>query len=263
MKLRIAILALAALACAEREAGFPGGTLVDLSHAFDAETIFWPTEQGFALERGFAGITERGYYYEANRFRSAEHGGTHIDAPIHFAEARLHVDQIPLEKLVGPGIAIDVSDACDRDPDHAIPTEAFVRWEEQHGELPEGALVLLHTGFARHWPNRAEYLGTAARGPEAVPELHFPGLAPEAARWLVERRAIAAIGIDTASIDPGQSVDFESHRILFADDIPAFENLTNLDALPAKGFGVIALPMKIRGGSGGPLRAVAVLPGPG
>jgi kynurenine formamidase len=93
-----------------------------------------------------------------------------------------------------------------------------------------------------------------------VAKLHFPGLHPDAARWLIANRSVNAVGIDTASIDYGQSTQFESHRALFAAEIPAFENLTALERLPPAGARVIALPMKIAGGSGGPLRAVAILP---
>ena len=102
-------------------------------------------------------------------------------------------------------------------------------------------------------------MGTDERGPAAVAKLHFPGLHPDAARWLVANRQINAIGLDTPSIDYGQSTLFESHRILFEKNIPAFENVANLDQLPVKGFTVIALPMKIKGGSGGPVRIIAML----
>jgi kynurenine formamidase len=251
---------LLALACAPAAPPFSDATIVDLSHAFDSETIYWPTEEGFVLEHGSAGLTEGGYYYAANRFRGAEHGGTHIDAPIHFAEGRQTVDQIPVERLVGPAVVLDVSAACAADPDYAVGVADLERFEAEHGRIQAGEMVLLHTGYARHWPDRRAYLGTDRRGPDAVPELHFPGLDPAAARWLASERAIAAIGIDTASIDPGQSKRFESHQILFAANIPAFESLTALDRLPPRGSVVVALPMKIRGGSGGPLRAIAVLP---
>ncbi len=103
-------------------------------------------------------------------------------------------------------------------------------------------------------------MGTDERGPEAVAKLHFPGLDPEAAGWLVASRTIKSIGLDTPSIDFGQSTHFESHQALFAAEIPAFENLANLERLPESGFGIIALPMKIAGGSGGPLRIVAIVP---
>ncbi|MEE8313707.1 MAG: cyclase family protein [Myxococcota bacterium] len=248
------------VACQPSDLGVTSGEIVDLSHAFDGETIFWPTEvEGFVLEELAAGFTEQGYYYEANRFRSAEHGGTHIDAPSHFAEGRLSVDQIPLDRLVGNGIVVDVSARCAENPDYQIATADFEAWEASHGRIPDGAILLLYTGFGQRWGDRSRYLGTDEVGAAAVPKLHFPGLHPEAARWLVEERAIKAIGLDTASIDYGQSELFESHQILFARDIPAFENLMRLDELPAEDFVVVALPMKIRGGSGGPLRAIAIL----
>jgi kynurenine formamidase len=222
--------------------------------------VYWPTEEGFVLERGVAGRTPGGYWYEANRFRAAEHGGTHLDAPVHFAEGRSTVDAIPLERLVGPGVRIDVSAACAADPDHAVTRDEILAFEAAHGRIPDGAVVLLHTGFGARWPDRARYLGTAERGPAAVAKLHFPGLDAEAARWLVEARRVRAVGLDTASIDPGVSRSFETHRALFERDVPALENLAQLDRLPPRGFDVVALPMKIRGGSGGPLRAIAIVP---
>jgi kynurenine formamidase len=255
-------LALATLACASIDsADLARAPLVDLTHPFDATTIYWPTEEGFVLETGFAGRTERGYYYESHRFRSAEHGGTHIDAPIHFAEQGRSVDAIPLEQLLGPAFVVDVSAAAANDADYEVSAADLQRFEAEHGRLAQGCIVLLRTGFGERWPDRTSYLGTDERGPEAVAKLHFPGLAPEAARWLVDERAISAIGIDTASIDHGPSTHFQSHRILSAANLPAFENLAHLERLPPTGAFVIALPMKIAGGSGGPLRIVAALPG--
>jgi kynurenine formamidase len=254
-------LALAgALACASVPA-FPGGRLVDLTHAFDAGTVFWPTEEtGFVLEPVFAGRTERGWWYAANRFRSAEHGGTHLDAPVHFAEGGDATDAIPLERLVGPAVLVDVRARVAADRDYRVAVADFEAWEARHGRIPEGSIVLLRSGHGAHWPDRARTLGTARRGPEAAAELHFPGLHPEAAGWLVSERRIAAVGVDTPSIDHGPSRDFEAHRVLAAHDVPVFENLARLEALPETGFSVIALPMKIGGGSGGPLRAIAVVP---
>jgi kynurenine formamidase len=259
---RLFLIALLAGACAQPRGAdpFANSTLVDLSHAFDADTVFWPTEEGFVLERGFAGRTPGGYWYEANRFRSAEHGGTHLDAPVHFAEGRLAADAIPIERLVGPAVRVDVSERCAADRDHAVSVADLEGFEREHGRIPDGAIVLLHTGFSRFWPDRARYLGTDERGPAAVARLHFPGLAPDAARWLVAERRIRAVGLDTASIDPGRSTTFASHVALFEHDVPALENLTGLDRLPPRDFWVVALPMKIRGGSGGPLRAIAVIP---
>jgi kynurenine formamidase len=239
---------------------FPQGALVDLSHAYDEQTVFWPTAEGFKLEKVAEGQTPGGYYYAANNFSTAEHGGTHLDAPIHFAAGRHTADEIPLERLIGAGVVVDVTDKCAADRDYQITVEDFQRWEAEHGQLPRDVILLLRTGTGRHWPDRERYMGTSERGEAAVAKLHFPGLHPDAARWLVANRPIKSIGLDTPSIDYGQSKLFESHRVLFDRNIPAFENLANLDRLPAKGFHVVALPMKIRNGSGGPLRAVAIVP---
>jgi kynurenine formamidase len=239
---------------------FPGGGVVDLSHAYDAQAIFWPTAAPFRLHKVADGVTPGGYYYAANDFATSEHGGTHIDSPIHFAQGRQTVDQIPLERLIGAAVVIDVTEAAAKDADYQVTSEDIERAEARHGRIPDGAILLIRTGYASRWPDAATYLGTAERGAAAVAKLHFPGLHPGAAGWLIANRSISAIGIDTASIDYGQSTLFESHRALFAKDIPAFENLTNLDRLPARGAHVIALPMKIAGGSGAPLRAIAIVP---
>jgi kynurenine formamidase len=239
---------------------FPNGTIVDLSHAYGADTIYWPTAEPFTLEVLSAGMTPGGYYYAANRFATAEHGGTHIDAPVHFAEGRQAVDEIPLDRLLGPAIVIDVNVAAEQDPDYLVSVGDIEAFESMHGRIPDGAILLIRTGFSSRWPDAAAYLGTAERGEAAVAKLHFPGVAPDAARWLVENRTIHALGIDTASIDSGQSTTFETHRILYDANIPGLENLTALDRLPQTGAHLIALPMKIAGGSGAPLRAIAIVP---
>lgn len=255
----VGILLISSYGCEKEREPFPSGEVVDLSHPFDEETIYWPTEKGFEFNRGFEGITPGGYYYSANSFCSAEHGGTHIDAPVHFYENGESVDGIPLDRLMGHAVVIDVSPQCAGNRDYQILIEDFVHWEKRHGMIPDGSIVLLRTGSGAFWPNRLEYLGTDERGPDAVAKLHFPGLHPETAQWLANGRSIKAIGIDTPSIDFGQSTGFESHVKLFEKNIPVFENLANLDQLPPENFNVIALPMKIKGGSGGPLRIVALL----
>ena len=232
---------------------------IDLTYAFDSTTIYWPTAQSFRLEVVSAQRTPAGYYYVANNFAAAEHGGTHLDSPVHFAEGKHTTDQIPVAQLVGPAYVIDVSRQADADRDYRIAPGDLEGWEQAHGRIPEGAIVLFRTGWGSRWPDRARYLGTTKAGAAAVPELHFPGIHADAARWLVGRR-VRAVGIDTPSIDYGQSTTFDTHRALFAADIPAFENVAHLSAVPATGAFVIGLPMKIRGGSGGPLRIVAVLP---
>ncbi len=234
--------------------------LVDLSHDYASDAIFWPTAEGFRLEKVADGVTGQGYYYAANNFAGAEHGGTHLDAPVHFAQGRWAVEQIPLDRLVGRAVVVDVSGRAQSLPDYQVSVPDLEAWEAQHGAIEPNSIVLIRTDYARRWPDPVAYLGTAERGEAAVAKLHFPGLHPDGARWLAERRSVKAVGIDTASIDYGQSTGFETHRALYERNIPGFENLTNLHELPARGATVFALPMKIRGGSGAPLRAVAVLP---
>ncbi len=238
---------------------WPQGTVVDMSWPYNAETIYWPTEKGFEKTTRAEGMTDKGYYYSAYSVKTAEHGGTHLDAPIHFAAGRHTADQIPLEQMMGPAAVIDVSANVEGNPDYLVSVADIEAWEKQHGQLAAGAIVLLRTGYGSRWPQREAYLGTAALGPEAVPRLHFPGLSAEAATLLVEGREIDAVGIDTASIDRGQSQDFMAHRILLGANIPVFENVARLEQLPATGATVIALPMKIEGGSGAPLRIVGII----
>lgn len=232
--------------------------LVDLTHAFDAETIYWPTARRFTLEPVAHGHTPGGWWYAANDFCAAEHGGTHLDAPIHFAEGAATADTVPLRRLVGGAAVVDMTARAGADRDALLEVADLEADERRHGAIAAGAMVLVRTGWGTRWPDAARYLGTAARGDTAG--LHFPGVSEAAARWLVTERHVRAVGIDTASIDRGTSTDFAAHRVLAAAGVPVFENLANLDRLPARGAAVVALPMKIRGGSGGPLRALAILP---
>src|ERR1051326_869742 len=253
------VLLLAIPVAAQRRADLTTGHIVDLTYAFDSNSVYWPTAEQFKLETDCEGVTDKCYFYSAYRYSAAEHGGTHLDAPVHFAKGHISVDQIPLDQLIGSAIVIDVTKQCATNPDYLIGVKDFEDWEKQNGRIANGTIVLLRTGFGNYYPDRKKYLGTEERGAEAVAKLHFPGLDPAAARWLTQNRSIKAIGLDTASIDRGQSTLFESHRVLFEKDIPALENVANLDQLPVKGFSIIALPMKIKGGSGGPLRIIALL----
>ena len=232
--------------------------IVDLTHDYSSETLYWPTEEGFSLENKFEGMTEKGYFYSAKKFSAPEHGGTHLDAPIHFAKNGKTVDQIPLSRLIGDGIIIDVSSKIT--PDYQIQIKDLENWEKEHSRIQENSIVLIKTGYGNLWPNREKYLGTAKLGTEALDELHFPGIHPEAANWLVNNRKIKAIGIDTQSIDYGKSKFFETHRILCESEIPFFENVAHLDQLPEIGSVIVGLPMKIKNGSGAPLRLIAFLP---
>jgi kynurenine formamidase len=234
--------------------------LVDLTHNYSSETIYWPTEEGFKLDTKFEGTVEKGYYYSAKKFSAPEHGGTHIDAPIHFSENGTTVDQIPLENLFGKAVVIDVSKVALENRDYQVSVQDFTNWESTHNLIPEGAIILLHTGFGKYWPNRLKYLGTDKTGKQALVDLRFPGLSHVAAKWVIENRKINAIGIDTQSIDYGKSEFFETHQVLCKKNIPFFENVANLDKLPPTGSFVIALPMKIKDGSGAPLRIIAIIP---
>ncbi len=235
-----------------------GGRWIDLSYAYSEETLYWPTEDGFQLEELAYGETEAGYFYSSYKISTAEHGGTHLDAPIHFSRGGMSTEQIPLDRLIAPAVVVDV--AARATPDYLIGVGDLEEWERTHGRIPDGAILLLRTGWGERWPDRLGYLGTERTGPEAVAELHFPGIHPEAARWITDQRNVAAVGIDTPSIDYGQSTGFEAHVIIYGSDIPGFENVANLQEIPEVGAFVVALPMKVAGGSGGPLRIVAFVP---
>lgn len=231
--------------------------LVDLSHAFDENTVYWPTEKPFHREKRAWGNTEAGYWYASASFASSEHLGTHIDSPIHFAEGQATTDTIPLAQLVGPAVVIDISAACAGNPNYELSPADITNWEKRHGRIPRGAIVLVRTGWSRFWPDRKRYLGTDRSGD--VDNLAFPGISPEAAKVLLERQ-IDGVGIDTASIDHGPSKTFLTHRILNGAGVYGLENVAQLERLPPKGATILALPMKIRNGTGGPVRIVAILP---
>jgi kynurenine formamidase len=231
--------------------------LLDLSHAFDERTIYWPTARSFTREHVTHGETPGGYWYAAGEFCAAEHGGTHLDAPIHFSETGQSAAEVPLRRLMGPALVVDIRERAAGDPDTVLMVADLDAFEARHGRVPAGAIVLVRTGWADRWPDRRRYLGDDTPGDAS--RLRFPGVGREAATRLVERQ-VDAVGIDTASIDPGTSSTFDAHRVLAAANVPVLENLAHLDEVPETGAHVVALPMKIGGGSGGPLRAIAVLP---
>jgi len=236
-------------------------TLVDLTHSYNPQTIYWPTEKAaFKLEPRSVGPTPGGYFYAAFAFCMPEHGGTHLDAPYHFGERQETTDEIPLRRLIAPAIVIDVSSAAVKDRDYRLTPADVLAFEKSEGPIAPGTIVLVRTGWSRHWPDRLAYLGDATPGDAS--KLRFPGYGEDAARLLVEDRQVATLGIDTASVDYGRSTDFMVHRLAAARNVPGLENLTNLDRLPPRGATVLALPMKIEGGSGGPVRVVAIVPKP-
>ena len=231
--------------------------VVDLTYGFGPETVYWPTGKRFVLESVFKGETG-GHWYEANNISAAEHGGTHMDSPVHFARGGAATDQVPVTAGIGPLVRVDVSAQAAKDVDYRLTPDDIRAWESANGRIPRGAIVVMYSGWGTRWPDAKRYLGTDVAGDTA--NLHFPGFSKEAAEFLVHERDINAIGVDTPSIDHGPSQDFIVHQIINGASKPGFENLAHLDRVPPSGATLVALPMKIEGGSGGPLRAIALLP---
>jgi len=232
--------------------------IVDLTYPFDDSTIYWPTATSFSLKKVFEGITDKGYWYSSNEFCASEHGGTHMDAPVHFSKGKLTVDELPLEKCIGYGVVIDVSNKALKNPDYLVTVEDIKGWENKFGKIKEGSILLVHTGWGKFWPDKKKYLGSDK--PKDTDNLHFPGFSKEAAEYIVNEKKVSIAGIDTPSLDYGQSKDFIAHQIFNGANIPGLENVANLDKLPPKGAKVYAIPMKIKGGTGAPTRVFAILP---
>jgi kynurenine formamidase len=232
--------------------------LIDLTYPFDSTTLYWSPEESFRVEIVARGRSEAGYWYASNRICASEHGGTHLDAPIHFGEGRWSSEQIPIDRLVGPACVIDVRAACAKDPDYRLTAEDLRAWERLNGRIPNGAIVLMRSGWGARWPDRKRYFGAGRAGD--TESYHFPGFSREAAEFLTRERRIDAVGLDTPSLDHGPSRDFIAHQTFAAANIPGLENVASLERLPATGATLIALPIKIGGGTGGPARIVAFLP---
>jgi kynurenine formamidase len=233
--------------------------LVDLSHTYDSETLYWPTSpSAFEKSELNFGEVDGGYFYSAYTVCTPEHGGTHLDAPIHFAKDGISTEKIPLENLIAAAIVIDVTDQAASDRNYRLSVDDVREFEAEHGRIEKGTIVLLRTGWTKYWPDAQGYLGDDRPGDAS--NLQFPGYGAAAVRLLAEDRQVAVLGVDSASIDYGASQDFMAHRIAAAAGVINLENLTNLGELPATGLTVLALPMKIGGGSGGPARVVALVP---
>ncbi|MBX9601460.1 MAG: cyclase family protein [Bryobacteraceae bacterium] len=246
-----------ALLCSCAPAQIDDSKLVDLTYDFDSKTLFWPTAKPFQWKKDAWGMSPGGYWYTMASFSASEHQGTHIDAPIHFAQDGATTEAIPLKQLVSPAVVVDITAQSAANRDYRLTPADLRAWEKANGRIPDGAALLVRAGWGRFWGDRKAYFGSDKAGDASG--LHFPGVSKEAAEWLVKERRIDAIGIDTASIDYGPSRDFIAHRVLAAKGIYNLENVANLDKLPATGATLIALPMKIKGGTGGPVRIVAIL----
>jgi kynurenine formamidase len=231
--------------------------VVDLTYSLNQDTVYWPNGEGFRHKKIDWKITPGGYWYAAGEFAAAEHGGTHFDSPIHFGQGMTTLDKIPVSKLVGPLAVIDVTAASVKNVDYRATPDDVTAWEKANGTIAPGTIVLFRTGWGKRWPGKKAYLGSDVPGD--VAHLHFPGIAKETAELLVKRK-VDGVGIDTASMDYGPSKDFIVHQVLNKANIYGLENVANAERLPAKGATIIALPIKIEDGSGGPARIIAILP---
>lgn len=238
--------------------GINTAKIIDLTHTLDQSTIYWPTESGFKFHYEHYGKTPGGYFYSSGYFDSPEHGGTHMDAPLHFNANGEPVNKVPLSHMIGPAAVIDFSARAVSDPDATLSVADIEGYEAAHGRIPDGAIVLARSGWGRFWPDRKRYMGTDKPGD--VAGLRFPGFSPQAVSFLLKNRDVVAIAIDTASIDPGISKDFPVHRLWLGANRPGFENLANADKLPPSGATIFCVPMKIGGGTGAPARIFALLP---
>jgi kynurenine formamidase len=250
--------ALAITSAAVRAQSIDSARIVDLTYTLDKQTIYWPTEPPFMHQRERWGKTPQGYFYASAKFAAPEHGGTHMDAPIHFNEHGDTADKVAASSLVGPAAVIDFSARAANDRDAALSVADIKADEAKYGPIPDGAIVVARSGWGAYWPDKKRYMGTDQPGD--VAGLHFPGYSPEAVDYLLKNRKVIAIAIDTASIDPGASKDFPVHRAWLGANKPAFENVANAGRLPARGATLICAPMKIGDGTGGPTRIFAIMP---
>lgn len=242
----------------EQAAAMDTAKIVDLTYTFDTSTVYWPTEKPFRHAFEKFGKTEKGYFYSSGEFAAPEHGGTHMDAPIHFNQHGMYVDQLPLKQGIGPAAVIDFSGRAAKDPDATLSVDDIEIYEKKYGRIPDGAIVVGRSGWGRFWPNKKRYLGTDKPGD--VAHLRFPGFSPEAVQWLLANRNVQAIAIDTASMDPGVSRDFKVHQLWLGANKPGFENVANANRLPPAGATIFCIPMKIGQGTGAPTRVFALLP---
>src|ERR1700720_3421609 len=235
------------------EAILSGKTRVlDLSYAINDKLVPWPGDEKFFEATVNASVEKNGYFTRS--FWMLEHYGTHLDAPAHFPPGKTTVDQIPVKQLFGPAVVIDVRLESGKDADYQLAAARVEEWEKRHGRIPEGAIVLLRTGWSSRWPDVQKYRNQDGKG-----KMHFPGFSAEAAKLLIERK-VSGLGCDTLSIDHGASSDYAVHHLALGAGLYQLENLADLSELPETGAFLIVAPIKLEGGSGGPARIFALLP---
>ncbi|MCY1018148.1 cyclase family protein [Pyxidicoccus sp. MSG2] len=225
--------------------------VIDLGHPITPEMPLFPG--GTRFNARVLGTVERDGYY-IRQLELGEHGGTHVDAPAHFAAGTASVDQLPVEMLSGPAAVLDVTAQVAGNPDYAVSPTDIEAWERAHGPLQPQHLVLIRTGWASRWPDEQRY-----RNADAAGVLHFPGLSVAASQVLRQRK-VRAIGIDTLSTDPGPNASFEQHKDFLPGGGYHIENLADLSALPPVGAFLVVSPLSVKDGSGAPARVFAFLP---
>ncbi|MFZ0820943.1 MAG: cyclase family protein [Candidatus Acidiferrales bacterium] len=235
-----------------KEVSLGRARIVDLTHAINENLPPWPGDAKSFEAIPNASVEKDGHFTRS--FWMLEHYGTHLDAPIHFPPGKTTVDRIPVERLIGPAVLLDVRKEGERDADYRLPVARVQAWEEAHGDIPAGAIVLLRTGRASFWPNANRY-----RGMDSAGTMHFPGFSVKAAQYLISKR-VSGIGADAMSVDAGNSKDYEVHHLALGSDLFQIENLSDLSALPESGARLIVAPIKLEGGSGGPCRVFAIFP---
>jgi kynurenine formamidase len=228
-------------------------TMLDLTHELSFDATAWPgSRKPFTLDTLVATPTTAMFRLTLN-----EHFATHLDAPRHASGTGWTNERIPLDRLIAPLVVIDVRPQTSRDHDYALLPTDVAAHEREFGRIPRGAIVILRTGWARRWDSADMYFGADTTRQPTV--LHFPSFGLEAVRVLIER-GVAMLGVDSPSTDIGAAPSFAVHAALGAANIPALENLADCSALPRTGAVLMALPIKTRGGSGGPVRVVALVP---
>jgi kynurenine formamidase len=234
--------------------GVPSGKtrVIDLSYAINDKLVPWPGDAKWFEAKINATAEKNGFFTRS--FWMLEHYGTHLDAPVHFPPGKMTVDEIPARKLFGPAVVLDARAESAKDADYRVPAARVEEWEKRHGQIPEGAIVLLRTGWASRWPDVQRYRNQDAQG-----RMHFPGYSVEAAKLLIQRK-VSGLGCDTLSIDYGASEDFAVHRGVLGAGLYQLENLADLSELPEAGAFLVVAPIKLEGGSGGPARVFALLP---